>query len=160
MLCSLKEHKRTMRSERKRTWCPTLQNSQYTYKVWGGKLGRMGNYQGEVLCIGRAGNLIIGFPSKLLVFCMKMSKWAIRSKNERVTHSFFFSVRPERFAHNRSFPLSDLSKSLMVAHFWWVTWEIRSHRLFWVSNLSDSLTALTKKEGMRESLIFFIKKRI
>ena len=49
-------------------------------------------------------------------------------KNERMSDSIkktsdslipsFFGERPERFAHNRSFPLSNLSKSLMVAHFW------------------------------------------
>ena len=39
-------------------------------------------------------------------------------KNERFTHALIFGERPERFTHNRSFPLSDLSESLMVAHFW------------------------------------------
>ena len=29
-----------------------------------------------------------------------------------------FLPKNERFAHDRSFPLSDLSESLMVAHFW------------------------------------------
>ena len=36
-------------------------------------------------------------------------------KNERFTHSLIFG---EQFAHDRSFPLSDVSESLMVAHFW------------------------------------------
>ena len=47
------------------------------------------------------------------------------SKNERMSDSLkkmsdslIFGERPERFAHDRSFPLSDLSESLMVAHFW------------------------------------------
>ena len=92
-------------------------------------------------------------------------------KNERFTHLLIFGERPERFAHDRSFPLSDLSESLMVAHFWWVTWAICSHRSFLVSNLSDlltslillsdlsdSLTLLTKKEEINDSLIFSIKK--
>ena len=33
-------------------------------------------------------------------------------------HFLFFSERCERFAHDRSFPLSNVSESLMVAHFW------------------------------------------
>ena len=109
----------------------------------------------EMKC--RAGNSLIGFPSESLVFCPKISERAIRSKNGRFTHSLIFGERPERFTHNRSFPLSDLSESLMVAHFWWATWVIRSHRSFLVSHLSDSLTSLTKKEEMSNSLIFSIK---
>ena len=70
-----------------------------------------------------------------------------------------FGEWPERFAHGCSFLVSELSESLMVAHFWWATWAIRSHCSFLVSNLSDFLTLLTKKEGMSESLIFKIKKR-
>ena len=38
-------------------------------------------------------------------------------KNEQFTHSLIFGERPEQFAHNHSFPLSDLSKLLMFAHF-------------------------------------------
>ena len=55
-----------------------------------------------------------------------------------------------------SFLVSDLSKLLMVAHFWWATWAICAHRSILVSDLSNSLTSLIKKEGMRdwESLIF------
>ena len=53
-----------------------------------------------------------------------------------------------------SFFVSDLSDLLMVAHFWWATWAICSHRSFLVSDLSDSLTSLTKKEGMSKLLIF------
>ena len=47
------------------------------------------------------------------------------SKNERMSDSLkkmsdslIFGEQPERFAHDRSFPLSDLSESLMVTHFW------------------------------------------
>ena len=76
----------------------------------------------------RAGNSLIWFPSELLVFCPKISEWAIRSKKWAI-HSF--------------------------AHFWWATWAIRSHRSFLVCNLSDSLTSLTKKEEMSHSLNFF-----
>ena len=72
-------------------------------------------------------------------------------KNERFTHSLIFGERPERFVHDRSFPLSDLSESLMVANFWWATWAIRSHRSFDLSKMSDSLTSLTKKEEMSKN---------
>ena len=68
----------------------------------------------------RAGNSLIGFPRKSFIFCPKISKWAIRSKNKLFTHL-------QWLAHVRSFPLSDLSESLMVALFWWATWAIRSH---------------------------------
>ena len=51
----------------------------------------------------------------------------------------------------RSFPLSDLSESHMVAHFWWAKWVIRSHRSFDLSEMSDSLTSLTKKEEMSDN---------
>ena len=79
----------------------------------------------------RAGNSLIGFPRKSFIFCPKISKWAIRSKNKLFTHL-------QWLAHVRSFPLSDLSESLMVALFWWATWAIRSNRSFLVSDLSDS----------------------
>ena len=79
--------------------------------------------------LGRAGNSLIGFLSESLVFCEKMSKWAICSKEQAI----------------RSFAL-----------FWWATWAIRSWSLifgeqpeqithghsFLVSNLSDLLTSL------------------
>ena len=40
-----------------------------------------------------------------------------------------------------------------MAHFWWATWAIRSHRSFLVSDLSHLLTLLTKKTGNeRESV--------
>ena len=58
----------------------------------------------------RAENLLIGFLSESLVFCEKMSQWAIRSKNEWFAHfwwatwaicswSLIFGERPERFAY-------------------------------------------------------------
>ena len=78
----------------------------------------------------RAGNSLIWFPSKSLIFCPKMSEWAIRSKKLAI-HSF--------------------------AHFWWAKWAIRSHRSFDLSKMSNSLTSLTKKEKwvkMSDSLIF------
>ena len=39
-------------------------------------------------------------------------------KNEQFTHSLIFGELPERFAHDRSFPLSNVSELLMVANFW------------------------------------------
>ena len=85
----------------------------------------------------------------------------IRSSVLRANHSFFaqkwaneqFAQKNERFAHDRSFPLSNLSESLMVAHFWWATWAICSNCSFVVSDLSNLLTLLTKIEGMSELLI-------
>ena len=78
-----------------------------------------------------------------------------RFPQTKTSDSLIFGEQPEQFAHGRSFLVSDLSKSLMVAHFWWATWAILSHCLFLVSDLSDSLKLLTKKEVMSESLIFF-----
>ena len=49
--------------------------------------------------------------------------WANRSG------SLICLERPVRFAHDRSFPLSDVSDSLMVAHFLWAMWAIRSRLL-------------------------------
>ena len=44
----------------------------------------------------------------------------------------------------------------MVAHFWWATWAIRSHGSFLVSDLSNALTSLIKKEGMSKLLVFIL----
>ena len=87
----------------------------------------------------RVGNPLIRFLSESLIFCEKMSKWAIHSK-KRVIRSFahFWWAT---WAIN-SFLMSDLSKLLMVAHFWWATWVIHSHPSFLVCDLRDSLTLL------------------
>ena len=69
----------------------------------------------------RAGNSLVGFPSKSFIFCPKISKWAIRSKKQAI-HSFaatcsrslISSERPERIAHGRSFLVSNLSDSLTL----------------------------------------------
>ena len=45
--------------------------------------------------------------------------------------SFISSERPERIAHDRSFPLSDLSDSVTVAHLSWAIWAIHSQLLIW-----------------------------
>ena len=62
----------------------------------------------------RARNSLICFLSELLVW----------QKNERMSDalkkmsdSLIFGEQPERFAHDCSFPLSDLSESLIATHF-------------------------------------------
>ena len=56
----------------------------------------------------RAGNSLVGFLSESLVF---VKKWA----NEQ-----FAQKMSDLLIH--SFLMSDLSDSLMVAHFWWAPW--------------------------------------
>ena len=51
------------------------------------------------------------FSERIARFLSKNEQFA--QKNERFTHSLIFGERPERFAHDRSFPLSNLSKSLI-----------------------------------------------
>ena len=55
--------------------------------------------------------------------------------------------------------MSDQSNSLIVAHFCWATWAIRSHRSFLVSNQSDSLSLLIKKREW-ENWSFLYKKNL
>ena len=86
------------------------------------------------------------FWANHLFFVKKWATWAIRSKKERFAHLLIFGEQPERFAHGHSFLVSDLSESLMVAHFWWATWAIHV------------LTSLIKKEGMSELLIILNQK--
>ena len=74
-------------------------------------------------------------------------KWAnewFAQKSEQFAHLPIFGERPERFAHNRSFLVSDLSKSLMVAQFWWATWVI----------CSQSLICLERSEQIAHSRSF------
>ena len=80
----------------------------------------------EYSSVSRAGNSLIGFPSKSLDFCPKMSEWAIRSKKWVIHSSAHFwwakwairsrllisSKRPEQIAHGRSFLVSEMSNSL------------------------------------------------
>ena len=73
-------------------------------------------------CI-RAGSSLIGFLSKSLVFCEKMSKWVIHSQ------SLIYLERSEQITHSRSFDISDLSNLLMVALLIWATWAICSQSL-------------------------------
>ena len=72
----------------------------------------------------RAGNSLIGFWANRSFFAQKWTNERYAQKNERFTHSLIFGERPEQFAHDCSFPLSDVSESLMVAHFWWATWVV------------------------------------
>ena len=58
------------------------------------------------------------FSERIAHFLRKMSKLAIRSKNEQFAQSLIFGERPEGFAHGRSFLVNNLNESLMVAHFW------------------------------------------
>ena len=104
----------------------------------------------------RAGNSLIWFRAN----CSFLSKNERMSDSlkKRAIHSFtHFWWAKWAICSHRSFPLSDLSKSLMVAHFWWAKWAIRSHRSFDLSKMSDSLTSLTKKRKwtkMSDSLFF------
>ena len=93
----------------------------------------------------RVGNSLMGSLSESLIFCEKMSKRAICSKNGRFDHSLIFGEQPERFAHPSSFMMSHLSESLTLAYFWRATWTICSHRSILVSDLSDLLKSLYKK---------------
>ena len=68
--------------------------------------------RGASVVYRRAGNSLNGILSKSLVFCEKMSEWAICWKNKQLAHSFIFGEQPERLAHGRSFLVSDLSDSL------------------------------------------------
>ena len=98
------------------------------------------------------------FWANHLCFAKKWANERFAQNDKQFTHSLIFGEQPKQFAHGRSFLVSDLSESLKVAHFWWVTWTIRSHRSFLLSDLNDPLTSLTKNEGMSKSLIFLNKK--
>ena len=56
------------------------------------------------------------FRANRSLFAQKRANERFAQKNERFT--LIFGERPERFAHDCSFPLSDLSELLMVAYFW------------------------------------------
>ena len=104
------------------------------------------------LCFCRAGNSVIGFLSESLVFAQQWANERFTLKNERFTHSLMFGERPERFAHDRSHPLSDVSKLLMVSHFWCALPKRFAHmaQRKWAI-VSESLTLLTKKEEMSKN---------
>ena len=58
------------------------------------------------------------FRANRSFFAQKYANEQFAQKNELFIHSLIFGERPERFSHTRSFTLSELSESLMVAHFW------------------------------------------
>ena len=72
------------------------------------------------------------FLSKSLIFFSKRANEQFTQINERFGHLswatwansrlLFWHKRPERFAHICSFVLSDVSKSLIVAHLIWAMW--------------------------------------
>ena len=72
--------------------------------------------QPTLLQKSRAGNSLIGFLSESVFFCKKLAN---KSFAQKMSESLI-----------RSFLVSDLSKSLMVAQFWWATWAICSHCSF------------------------------
>ena len=95
----------------------------------------------------RVGNLLISFLSDLSFFAKKLAHE--RFTNIRVICSFallwwvtwvnrsqslFSHEWPERFAHGRSFVMSDLNNSLTVAHVSWAIWAKRSQSLIKMSN--------------------------
>ena len=58
------------------------------------------------------------FQENRSFFVQKRANGRFAPKNEQFIYLLIFGERPERFPHDRSFPLSDLSKSLMAAYFW------------------------------------------
>ena len=100
------------------------------------------------------------------VFARQFSEWiaSFLHKNERMSNSLL-KMSDVLIC---SFLVNNLSNSLTVAHFWWVTWVNRSRLLifgeqperfahscsFVISDLSNLLLLPFKKEGMSESLIF------
>ena len=92
--------------------------------------------------------------------CFLPKNWAnerFAQKKERFTHLLIFGEQPERFAHDYSFPLSNLSESLMVAHFWWAI-ERFAHiaHLLWAKWAIHSHRSPKRRKWakMRDSLIF------
>ena len=77
-------------------------------------------------------NAVLGIRSSVFwanhsFFAQKWANERFTQKNKQFAHSLIFGEQPEQLAHGCSFWVSNLSKSLMVTHFWWVTWGIRSH---------------------------------
>ena len=95
------------------------------------------------------------FSERITCFWRKNEQMSdLLQKKAICSWSLIFCEQPERFAHGCSFLVSNLSKLLIVAHFWWATWVFCSHRSFLMRDLSLSLTSLIKKEGISKSLIF------
>ena len=77
--------------------------------------------------------------------------------NKTTTTEFFFFlvsdflIFGELFTHSHSFPLSDLNKYLMVAHFWWATWAIYS------KGMSKSLAVLKPFEDKTWKFCWYLR---
>ena len=111
----------------------SLWNCFRLFTLGPGRIAKNKGRKSQDTVFTRAWNSLIWFPSQSLVFYPKMSRWAIRSKNWAIP-SF--------------------------AHFWWAKWAFRSHCSFDLSEMSNSLTSLTKKEKMskNERFAHFFKK--
>ena len=77
----------------------------------------------------------------MILLCVHFAGLGIRA-------SIFWAFFAQKWANERFAQKNDL---LTIAHFLWATWANRS---FLVSDLSNSLTSLTKKEKMSDLLIF------
>ena len=100
------------------------------------------------------------FRANRSFFVKKWGNKRFAQKNERFTHLLIYGEQPERFAHNRSFLVSDLRELLTIPHFWWAT---SANRSWWLifgerpkrfahmaqrewATMRDSLRSLTKNE--------------
>ena len=80
----------------------------------------------------------------MILLCVHFAGLGIRASIFWANRAFF----AQKWANERFAQKNDL---LTIAHFLWATWANRS---FLVSDLSNSLTSLTKKEKMSDLLIF------
>ena len=83
----------------------------------------------------RRGIVYILGPSRVGTSLIKFRSFAL----------LIFGERPEWFAHDLSFLLSDLSESLIIAHLSCATWAIRSLRS---EEMSESIASLKKFKKM------------
>ena len=72
--------------------------------------------------------------------------------------SLIFSERPERIAHDRSFPLSDMSDSLTVANLSWAIWANCSQSSFDLSKMSKWANEQWANERIPSPTIFHHEK--
>ena len=83
-------------------------------------------------CGARAGNSLIGFPSESLVFCPKMSDSLIRSfLVSDLSDSLMIAHFHRAMWANCSWLLflgEQPERFAHIAHFWWATWAIPSNR--------------------------------
>ena len=124
----------------------------------------------------RAGNSLIGFLSKSLVFAKKWANERFAQKNERLAHFWWatwairswlliFGEQPEQIPHGRSFLVNNLSDLLTVAHLSWAIWANRSQSLIWfernegMSNerMSDErMSKFPAQQGIQPKYMFTI----